>query len=246
MTTSAVVLAVMAAGSMTHLRVDFEFTLVSAGGVAATPTMRQTWFFEVPVRRADTASMNELLHRVFWDQNVAMREKEPNDRAYLSLVTFTTAPVDRAAMKGTKGAGDQPWFEAQRQVVWEPSALFIVDAQGRYDNIGVHDFTELLMHRMYDDKEVTEAEFVAFFDTYTQGAIKGRKRFDARKERLAMLTRIGPTVTWRSRLGAEAKEAGHEALCLGPHRPAPGRQVRGLPETRSSAGGGRDNPHNPG
>lgn len=216
MTTAAVVLAVMAAGPMTHLRVDFEFTLVSAAGVPAGTTMRQAWFFEVPVRRADTASMTELLHRIFWDQNVAMREKEPNDRAYLLLVKFTSAPVDRTAVKASKGAGDQPWFEAQRQVVWEPSALFIVDAEGHYDNIGVHDFTELLMHRMYDDKQVTEAEFVAFFDTYTQGSIKGRKRFDARKERLAMLTRIGPTVTGAPGSGPQRKKPGTKPFVSGP------------------------------
>ncbi|MDX2015653.1 MAG: hypothetical protein SFW67_36000 [Myxococcaceae bacterium] len=226
MVTPAMLLAVTAAGPMTHLRVDFEFTLVSAAGVAAPTTMRQTWFFEVPARRADDASMTELLHRIFWDQNVAMREKEPGDHAYLALVKFTSAPVDRAAVKASKGVGDQPWFEAQRKVVWEPSALFIVDAEGRYDNIGMHDFTELLLQRMYDDQQVTEAEFVAFFDTYTQGAIKGRVRFDARKERLALLTRIGPTVTGAPGSGSRRKKPGTKPFVSGPIDAPPPHKAR--------------------
>jgi hypothetical protein len=158
--------------SMTHLRADILYTLKHPDGRAAPSPMPRVWYFEVPKKRSDDASMNELLHRIFWDQNVAMREREPNDHAYLAMVSFKTSKVDKASVKASKGVDERAfgWFEANRAITSEPSATFIVDEQGRYDNIGVHDYTELLLHRMFDTGEVTEAEFVAFSSTPTRTA----------------------------------------------------------------------------
>ena len=106
---------------MEHLRVDLKFTLVHADGKSEPKPMDKVWYFEVPAKRADDKSMNELLHRIFWDQNVAMRQREPGDHAYLSMVSFKTSKVDLGAVKATKGtaADSFGWIAAQRDVVWE-------------------------------------------------------------------------------------------------------------------------------
>lgn len=211
-------LAVLAAAPMEHLRVDLTFTLVQANGKGVGKTNDKVWYFEVPARRADDKSMKELLHRIFWDQNVAMRAREPNDHAYLSLVSFKTAKVDLAAVKATPGSAADTfgWIAAQRDVVWEPSAEFIVDDAGRYDNIGGNDYTELLFLRMLEQKAIDEAVFVAFFDVHYKGKSTGRKVFDDREKRLKNLTEIRGTTTNAPGSGMYRKAVGAKPIASGP------------------------------
>jgi hypothetical protein len=203
--------------SMEHLRVDLSFTLVHADGKAEPKPMQKAWYFEVPTSRADDKSMTELLHRIFWDMNVAMREREPGDHAYLSMVSFKSSKVDLAAVKASKGADKSGfgWLDAQRDVVWEASAEFIVDAKGHYDNIGANDYTELLLHRMFERKLVSEAEFVAFFDAYNTRT-PGRTVFDDREKRLKSLTEIRGTVTNAPGSGPTRKAPGARPIASGP------------------------------
>jgi len=210
-------LAVLSAAPMEHLRVDLSFTLVHADGKAEPKPTQKAWYFEVPAARADDKSMNELLHRVFWDQNVAMREREPGDHAYLSLVSFKTSKVDLEAVKASKGADKSGfgWLDAQRAVVWEASALFIVDAGGHYDNIGANDYTELLLHRMLERKLVDEAAFVAFFDAYGSKT-PGQKVFADRAQRLKSLTEIRGVVTSAPGSGPSRKKPGAKPIASGP------------------------------
>ncbi len=215
---SPLLLAVLAAAPMEHLRVDLKFTLVHADGKSEPKPMDKVWYFEVPAKRADDKSMNELLHRIFWDQNVAMRQREPGDHAYLSMVSFKTSKVDLGSVKATKGSAADSfgWIAAQREVVWEPSAEFIVDATGRYDNIGGNDYTELLFLRMLEQKAVDEATFVAFFDEHYKGKTTGKKVLEDREKRLKNLTEIRGVATTAPGSGLSRKAVGAKPIASGP------------------------------
>jgi hypothetical protein len=137
-----------------------------------------------------------------------MRLREPGDHAFLRMVSFKTSKVDLAAVKKSRGDEAFGWHEAQRNVVWEPSALFIVDAQGRYDNIGANDFTELLAHRMLEQKVLDEAGFVAFCDAHFKKTA-GKDILADRAKRLANLTEIRGG-------GAPRKAVGAKPIASGP------------------------------
>lgn len=185
--------AVVLSAAPVHLAVSLDFTLVRPTG-REPKTMPKRWYFEVPAKRADARSMEELLHRVFFDANVKLRLREPGDAAYLAMVSFKTEPVDEQAVAAWRGGDDAafPWVAAQRAVVWEPGACFVVDEKGQYDTIAADDYTELLMNRLLEKKAVDQAGFVAFFDAYFAKAPKGtgQKLYDARAERLKNVLEI--------------------------------------------------------
>ncbi len=187
---------------LTHLRVELDFALMRPTG--RTPnTMSKTWFFEVPEARADEPSMNELLHRIFFDANVALRVREPNDTAYLTLVTFATVVLDASALPNWDGKSTAPfpWHEAHSKIVWEPGACFIVDVTGRYDTMSALDFTELVMNRLLERDEVGEATWIAFFDRYFPTPPQGKSLWAERSNRLKNLGVIRESGTWRKRPG---------------------------------------------
>lgn len=185
--------AVVLSAAPVHLAVSLDFTLVRPTG-REPKTMPKRWFFEVPAKRADPKSMEELLNRVFFDANVKLRLREPGDAAYLALVSFKTEKVDEHAVAAWRGGDDAafPWVAAQRAVVWEPGACFVVDDKGRYDTVDADDFTELVMNRLLERKAVDQAGFVAFFDAYFAKAPKGtgQKLYEARAERLKNIVAI--------------------------------------------------------
>jgi hypothetical protein len=107
------------------------------------------------------------------------------------------------------------WLDAQRSVVWEPSALFIVDEQGRYDNIGANDYTELLAHRMLEKKLVDEKGFIAFCDAHFKKTA-GKDIYADRAKRLANLTEIRGVTTERPGSGPYRKKVGEKPIASGP------------------------------
>ena len=170
-------------------RVDLRYGLFHPVNGQAPGTQSKTWFFDAP-QGALTA---ELLHRIFYDANVRMRRREPNDHAYLGLVDFEVRLVEVGALLAWDGKSGEPfpWFASQRAIVWEPGACFIVADDGRYDNFDQHDFTELLMNRLLDAGVVDPARFVAFFDRYFPNAAgSGQSTFEQRAERTANLVAI--------------------------------------------------------
>jgi hypothetical protein len=61
-------------------RVDLEYRL--AGPFGRTPdTHRKSWYFDVAV-----AYWDELLNRLFYDANVGMRRREPDDDSWLATI----------------------------------------------------------------------------------------------------------------------------------------------------------------
>jgi hypothetical protein len=172
--TSAIVVAALLSAAPVHLAVTLDFTIVRPPKGRDPKSMQKHWFFEVPAKRADDKSMEELLHRVFFDANVLMRMREPGDTAYLSMVSFKTEKVDTKAVAAWRGgtADTFPWVAAQSAVVWEPGACFVVDDAGHYDTIDAGDYTELLVNRLLEAKVMSEADFKAFFTAYYPKAPK--------------------------------------------------------------------------
>lgn len=205
------VAAALLSAAPVHLAVSVDFTLVRPSG-RDPKTMTKRWYVEVPAKRADAKSMEELLHRVFFDANVTLRLREPGDAAYLAMVSFKTEKVDERAVAAWRGGDDAafPWVAAQRAVVWEPGACFVVDEQGRYDTVDADDFTELVMNRLLEKKAVDQAGFVAFFDAYFAKAPKGtgQKLYEARAERLKNIVAI--------REGPYRKPPGEQPHASGP------------------------------
>jgi hypothetical protein len=191
--TSAIVATALLGAAPVHLAVTLDFTLVRPSG-REPKTMQKHWFFEVPAKRADDKSMEELLHRVFFDANVRLRMREPGDTAYLSMVSFKSAKVDTKAVAAWRGgtADAFPWVAAQSAVVWEPGACFVVDDGGHYDTVDAGDYTELLVNRLLESKVMSEADFTAFFTAYYPKASKEEVQalFTERAERMKKVVEI--------------------------------------------------------
>lgn len=192
-----------------HLRVDFDFTLVRPTGKQEKP-LSKTWYLEVPRRRAGQSAMNELLNRIFYDANVKLRTREPEDKAWLKLVRFKSAPVDTKAMLAAADPGPEalPWLAARARVVWEPGACFIVADDGRYDTMEGDDFTELLMNRLYQAHQVDDAQYASFFDRYYHKPGVGQQLLSQRAPRLANIEVIRPTTAFRKQPGARPIASG--------------------------------------
>lgn len=193
------------------VRVDLEYRLCRPGGWRTPGTQGKTWFFEVPaVRLADEAWL-ELLNRIVYDSNVAMRRREPGDDAWLGLDAFRTSPVEAAevlAWKGPSDAEGAPWVAAHRAMLWEPGPCYFVDDEGRYDVMGGNDFTELLLHRLLLAGRVDAAEFEAFFDRCF-GSGKGKAIHEDRARRFGNLVEVRATGGgFRKAPGAEPWESG--------------------------------------
>ncbi len=199
----------LTAGAAQDLKVDVEFSIVRPNGVREAKTLSKTWYFDVPAKRADKAAMTELIHRIFFDANVKLRQREPDDKAWLTMVSFKTSPVDTKGLAEWDFSGPpMPWYAADWAIVWEPGACFFVADDGRYDTMQAPDFTELLMNRMLDAKAVTKDQFVSFFEKmYPKPPGNGQKLYDARAERVKNLVsvRTGP---WRKTPGAKPIASG--------------------------------------
>ena len=188
-------------------RVDLEYRLVQHG-IPTPTTQAKTWFFAVPRTRDNDAAWRELLHRLFYDANVAMQRREPGDLNWLALDSYRVTPVDPARPLGWNGQTDQatareylPWFLSASAVVWEGSACWIVDESGRYDALSPYDYSELMLSRAPD-----AAGAVSFLDKLYPG--KGQAIYDNRAQRLANILVILESGAFRKAPGAEPVASG--------------------------------------
>jgi hypothetical protein len=194
-------------------RIDLHFRLVSPEGVATPDTMPKTWFFDVPAARLQTDAWAELLHRIFFDANVRLRDSEPRDASWLTLDSFTVTPVDVAAMMawdGTatmeKAAEHLPWIVAASKVVWEPSGSYIVDDSGRYDSLNGMEFGELVLYRALDDGTISEPDGHALMTKLYPGSTEDL--FLDRAARYANLVVLRPTEAFRRSPGSQPIRSG--------------------------------------
>lgn len=172
---TSLLLVLLTAAPTVPVKAEFSYTL--AHGVAMkcigkgcpaktdlTP-MKQTWFFVVPANRADAASMNELVHRIFYDSNVSMREREPSDTGYMKLLTVKSEKFDEKSMLSARSPADLPWKAAADSTLWEPSCCYLVDDAGHWDTLKWGELTELFAMRLIDRKALDEPTFLSFWKT---------------------------------------------------------------------------------
>ena len=195
MTALLLALVVTAPPAPTHLKVDIEYMLTGPSGALATKPQTVSWFFELPAARANDAAMRELIHRIFFDANKVMKDREPGDPNWLAMTSFKSSPVDPKSMLTVEKISDLPWHKAWASVVWEPSCCYLVDDKGNYDTLKGGELTELFAHRMVEAKTLDEAGFIAFFDRHSPG--KGKTFWDDRANRFKNLTAIRSDPTKR-------------------------------------------------
>lgn len=180
--------------------VSLSYGLFLAYGGQAPGLQHKRWFFELPAQAAaDDGYWRELLHRLFYDANVGMRQREPTDLNWLGLVSYEAKPFDPAHMLGWDGVVNAdamseyfPWILADGKVVWEFGANYYIDEQGRYDAMPGHDFTELLLNRLLRAGQVDEEGFMGFVRRYYPNAAPDRQRiiWDERELRFSNLAVI--------------------------------------------------------
>jgi len=167
---TSLIVALLAASPTVPVKAEFSYTLahgvemkcIGKGCPAKTDLtpMKQTWFFVVPANRADQTSMNELVHRIFYDSNVAMRAREPSDTGYLKLLDVKSEKFDEKSMLTAKSAAEIPW---NVPTVWEPSCCYLVDEAGNWDTLKWGELTELFAMRLMDRKALDEPTFLTFW-----------------------------------------------------------------------------------
>lgn len=164
-----------AAPSTVPVKVELTYTLANPGQMKCigsgcpekldlTPA-KTTWFFVVPAKRADAASMNELVHRIFFDSNASMRAREPSDTGSMKLLTVKSEKFDEASMLSAESAEELPWRQTADHVIWEPSCCYLVDDAGHWDTLKWGELTELFAMRLMDRKALDAAAFLTFWKT---------------------------------------------------------------------------------
>jgi len=155
-----------ASANRAFVRADINYSLCGPSGFRTPDTHSRCWFFDVPQARNTDEGWTELLNRLFYDNNLRMRRREPGDENWLNVETFTRSPVDVAAMLASDGKSWNafPWMEADRSKVWEVSPIYFVDDGGRYDVLAGTDYTELIMLRLLQAGKVDQATYVKLFD----------------------------------------------------------------------------------
>lgn len=171
--------------------VTIEYRLVTDQG--RTPTTQQKrWFFEVPSHHVGPKSWLELVQRIFYDANVALRRREPSDYAWFYVDQVRVREVDPKAMLAWDGATSlesglthMPWMVSEARIVWEPSACFVVDDDGRYGVLRAQSFTQLVACREHKLHGVDIAGLAAFLQKAFPG--EGDDMATGWKERLEAL-----------------------------------------------------------
>lgn len=162
-----------AAPTTVPVKAEFHYTLANPGQMTCLgkgcpekldlTQRKKTWFFVVPAKRADHASMNELLHRIFYDSNEAMHAREPGDPGYMKLLDVKVSKVDEKSMLSATSPEELPWRKAADDALWEPSCCYLVDDAGHWDTLKWGELTELFAMRLMDRKALSDADFLAFW-----------------------------------------------------------------------------------
>lgn len=197
-------------------RVDLTYRLEGQSGRSET-TQSKSWFFDLPAARDSTPYWTELLNRLFYDANVAMRRREPNDANWLQLDGVAVSDVDLVEMLAWNGRTTMesaqrhlPWVLSAQRVVWEYTACHFIDDGGAYDGMAANDFTELMLARALAAGLCDDAGAIAFLERFYPG--HGAEVHSERAERLANLTIIRPVPAFRKRPGDQPWVSGPPAL----------------------------------
>lgn len=193
--------------------VELHFRLATPQG-SSIETSERRWVFEIPAARDHREAWHELLHRIFYDQNVEGRRAEPGDWNWLAMDRFEVSPIDLTAATEWSGARDPasiaahvPWHAAMTAT---SPACWWVDDEGRYDGMEAEDFSELIGLRRFAAGELDEAGLVRFLDTLYPGF--GARVFAERATRLANIACV--------RTRGFRKAPGEPPIASGPPRAA--------------------------
>lgn len=195
-------LALTLTAAPVNVKVELRYTLVNGAAMKCvgkgcpaardlTP-MSKTWFFTMPQGKSDKASIDELLHRVFFDANAVLRAREPTDPGYMKLVDYTASKFDEKSMLTAKSVADLPWRGAAAKVIWERSCCYAVDAQGNWDTLEWDELTELFAFRLLDRKGLDEQGFLAFWKRIAENETSGPTIFKDKATRQANLVVVRP------------------------------------------------------
>ena len=99
-----------------------------------------------------------------------------------------------------------PWMVAASNIVWEPSACFIVDDAGRYDSLNGTEFSELVLYRALEAGTISESVGNAFMAKLYPGSRE--ELFADRIQRFANLIVIRPSSAFRRPPDAPPAQSG--------------------------------------
>lgn len=175
-------------------RAELKCGLRLPSGATSPDTSPRCWFFELPRNHDTPERWRELVARIMFDLNTALRRREPGDLAWIDVESIRVYPV-RPRQVLTAPETDPrslPWVNFDKQKVWEPAVCYYVDDAGRYDVMSAHDFSELLLHRLLGRGEITPEQFRGFLDRYygESDSSAGPRIYADRRARLENLTTV--------------------------------------------------------
>ena len=175
-------------------RADLKCYLQLPSGGVSPDTSPRSWYFELPRVRDTPAHWQELVARIMFDTNTALRRRQPDDLAWIGVESVKVNPLQPRQVLTAPETDPRslPWVNFDKARVWEPAVCFYVDDAGRYDVMSAHDFSELLLYRLLGRGEITPEQFRGFLDRYyaESGDAAGLRIYAQRDERLKNLTTI--------------------------------------------------------
>jgi large subunit ribosomal protein L7/L12 len=184
-------------------RAELRCCLRLASGGTSPDTSPRCWYFELPRAHDTPAHWQELVARIMFDTNTALRRRQPDDLAWIDVESIRVAPLrpHQVLTAPESSPRSLPWVNFDQARVWEPAVCYYVDDAGGYDVMSAHDFTELLLNRLLDRGDITAAQFQIFLDRYygEAGSSAGLRIYADRGARLKNLTTI------RERAGVPGK-----------------------------------------
>jgi hypothetical protein len=120
------------------------------------------------VLRSAGPRWDELLPRIFYDANVAMRRQEPHDESWLALDDYDGRPVPVGAM-----------------LAWDGEATSAKAAA--YDGMTGNGFSELMLYRALEEGRATDAQAREFLAKLYPG---NPSVYAERQQRLANLVTV--------------------------------------------------------
>ncbi|HVF66769.1 MAG TPA: ribosomal protein L7/L12 [Pyrinomonadaceae bacterium] len=178
----------------TWARAEVKCSLQLPSGARSRDNTPHCWYFEIPSAHDTPERWRELVARITFDINTALRRREPDDLAWIDVESIKVYPV-RPRQVLTAPETDPrslPWVNIDRQRVWEPAVCYYVDDAGRYDVMSGHDFSELLLYRLLGLGEIAPEQCRGFLERYyaEAGPSAGQRFYEDREARLNNLTAV--------------------------------------------------------
>src|ERR1044071_318379 len=162
-------------------RAELKCFLQLASGGRSADSAPRCWYFELPRAHDTPGHWQELVARIMFDINTALRRRQPDDLAWIDAESIRVAPVlPRQVLTAPESdPRSLAWVNIDRQKVWEPAVCYYVDDAGRYDVMSGHDFSELLIYRLLALGEITPEQCQGFLERYyvEAGPSGGRRGF---------------------------------------------------------------------